>query len=132
MIGLDTNVLVRYFTEDDPKQSKLAREVFERRLSKATPGYISTVVLIEMVWVLTRAYSSPREIVADIIDGLLTSPVIAFENKVQVRKALAEYRSTAADFGDCLIGHGNEAAGCEATLTFDRTAAKLRGFRLLA
>lgn len=132
MIGLDTNVLVRYFTEDDPKQSKLARAVFERRLSKAAPGYISTVVLIEMVWVLTRAYSSPREVVADIVDGLLTSPVIAFENKVQVRKALADYRSTAADFGDCLIGRGNEAAGCEATVTFDRAAAKLPGFKLLA
>lgn len=132
MIGLDTNVLVRYFTEDDPTQSKLARDLFERRLSKTTPGFVSTVVLVELVWVLTRAYASPRQVVADIIEGLLTSPVIVFENKVQVRKALADYRATGADFGDCLIGRGNEAAGCSATMTFDRAAAKLPGFKLLA
>lgn len=132
MIGLDTNALVRYFTQDDPTQSKLARALFERRLSKATPGFVSTVVLVELVWVLTRVYACPRQVVADIIDGLLTSPAIAFEDKVRVRKALADYRATGADFGDCLIGRGNEAAGCSVTMTFDRAAAKLPGFKLLA
>lgn len=50
MIGLDTNVLVRYLAQDDPTQSPRATEIIEQEISKEKPGYISSVVLVETVW----------------------------------------------------------------------------------
>ena len=131
MIGLDTNVLVRFFAQDDPQQSRAARSLINGKLTRDHPGYVAAIVLAEFAWVMKRLYDADRGEVAAAIEGLLTSPVITVEHKPLIWKALSDLRASSIDFSDCLIKHVNAAAGCEVTCTFDRTAAKLAGFRLL-
>lgn len=131
MIGLDTNVLVRYFTEDDPAQARVAARLIEQKLSAESPGHVSCIVLAELAWVLARSYGSPKATIIEIIEGLLASPALVIEQKAAVRQALQAHRGSGGDFADCLIAQVSAAAGCEATLTFDRAAARLPGFRLL-
>ncbi len=132
MIGLDTNVLVRFFAQDEPQQSKAARALINRKLTRDRPGHVATIVLAEFAWVMKRLYRADREEISAALEGLLTSPVIAVEHKAQVWKALGDFRATTIGFSDCLMKHINAAAGCEVTCTFDRSAAKVAGFRLLA
>ena len=70
MIGLDTNVLVRYLTQDDPSQARLATDLIERRLSHQDPGFISIVAMVETAWVLERAYGLSAAEVAAVIERL--------------------------------------------------------------
>lgn len=130
MIGIDTNVLVRYLAQDDAMQSPLATEIVES-FTTEEPGYISQVVLVETVWVLTRSYRMTREAIADAVEVLLRSREMIVEGTEAGYLALATYRATKADFADALIAHGGRLAGCTETLTFDRGAASHAGMRLL-
>ncbi len=131
MIGLDTNVLVRYLTQDDTRQASAAARLLENELSADTPGYVCAVVLAELVWVLSAAYAATREEIADTVEGLLGAPSLAFEHKAEVWQALRSYRAAKADFSDCLVAQVARAAGCTRIATFDRTAARVEGFALL-
>lgn len=133
MIGLDTNVLVRYFTDDEPKQARAARQLIETRLTRDAPGHVNTVTLAETAWVLQRLYGAGREEVARVVDSLLTAPNVVVERKALVRRALQAYAGApAAGFSDCLIAQINGEAGCDTTLTFDKRASKVAGFTLLS
>lgn len=133
MIGLDTNVLVRYFTDDEPRQASAARRLIEVRLSRDAPGHVNVVTLAETVWVLQRLYSAGRDEIARVVDSLLAAGNLVVERKALVRRALQGYAAApAAGFSDCLIAQLNADAGCEATMTFDKRAAKLAGFAMLA
>jgi predicted nucleic-acid-binding protein len=130
MIGLDTNILVRYFTQDDARQSKAANQLIAN-LNKQTPGYITLVTLCELIWVLEISYSTPKQHVLEIIEQILQSDELEIENKPIAWKALASCRQSAADFGDVVVLKLCEHAGCEESFTFDKVAAKLLGFTLL-
>ena len=130
MIGIDTNVLVRYLAQDDERQSSLASQIIEA-LTAEEPGFITTVVLVETVWVLTRAYKMSRPQIADVITLLLQSRELVIEHADAVHLAHATFERTAADFADALIAHGARLAGCRETVTFDRAAAADTGMRLL-
>ena len=130
MIGLDTNVLVRYFVQDDEVQAALATELVAS-LSAETPGYVSVVSLTELSWVLARSYGLGRERVASAIQALLDSREIVVDRADAVRRALNTYRTTTADLADCLIERGGAEAGCTATVTFDVRASRDAGMRLL-
>lgn len=131
MIGLDTNVLVRYFAQDDVAQSKKATALMES-LSAEQPGYVSQVALVEVVWVLGRCYGVEREQVKDIIDSMIATKELVVEGADTVRKALRVFAASAkADFADCLIERSGHAAACEYTVTFDTAASKVAGMRLL-
>ena len=133
MIGLDTNVLVRYFAQDEPKQATAARRLFQTRLTRDSPGHVNVVTLAETLWVLKRLYGAERAELAHVIENLLAAPNIAVERRASVRKALQAFAtSSAAGFADCLIAQLNADAGCAQTLTFDRGAAKVAGFELIA
>lgn len=132
MIGLDTNVLVRYLTRDDPEQYRTAKAFVESTCTKETPGVIGPVVLCELVWVLTGAYDATKADVARIMDQLLRTRQLVVPDRDVVRRALADYREGAADFADCLIGQMNQEAGCAETVTFDRGAAELNAYRMLS
>jgi predicted nucleic-acid-binding protein len=67
MTGLDTNILVRYLTQDDSIQSPLATRIVEKRLSAVSPGFLSVVAMVETVWVLDRAYGFAPTEIADAI-----------------------------------------------------------------
>ena len=133
MIGLDTNVLVRYFAQDEPKQAAAARRLFQTRLTREAPGHVNVVTLAETCWVLKRLYAAGRAELVQVLENLLAAPNIVVERRALVRKALQAFEASAvAGLSDCLIAQLNGDAGCAQTLTFDRGAAKLDGFEMLS
>lgn len=130
MIGLDTNVLVRYVMQDDPKQSQKASRLIES-LTPEAPGFVPLVSLVELVWVLTSCYDLTREQVSQALDGLLRAKEIVLDCAEQVSQALRTFGAGSADFADCLIERTAAAAGCEKTMTFDAGAVKAAGMTLI-
>ena len=131
MIGLDTNVVVRYLTRDDPVQWPLALKLI-RSLSPDSPGFLSLIVLVEIVWVLEDSYSFSRERIEEVVDTLLRSRELIIERADLARQSLRTFSTSRADFADCLIGGCARAAGCSHTATFDRKAAASIGMHLLS
>ena len=130
MIGLDTNVLVRYVTHDHPGQTATAIEVM-KSLTRETPGFLSMVVVAELVWVLETCYSFSKAEVIETLEGLLRSKELIVERADIALQALSNFKTTRSDFSDCLIERGGHAAGCRHTITFDRRAGSLEGMKLL-
>lgn len=130
MIGLDTNVLVRLITDDDPAQAEKAERFLRDNTSSSNPAFINCIVLVELEWVLRSVYGYERALIADALEKLLDSPGRCIEREGEVRDAAAAYRM-GGDFADALIGSINRAIGCDVTLTFDRGAPKGAGFRVL-
>lgn len=132
MRGVDTNVLVRYLTQDDPAQFAQAAELMNRLEAAGERVYINSVVLSELVWVLSGArYRFSRSAIAETIEQLLVIPLFELEDRDQVVAAVADYRDGSADFADYLIGRKNLGVGCERTATFDSHLAGLRAFEVL-
>lgn len=130
MTGLDTNVLVRYIMQDDPKQASRASRLVES-LSAESPGFVTLVSVVELVWVLGSCYELQRAQLSDALEGLLRTKEIVLERAETVWKAVRLYRGSSADFADCLIERSAAAAGCACTMTFDRSAAKSCGMSLI-
>jgi len=131
MIGLDTNVVIRFLAQDDAVQSPIATR-FISRLSKERPGFISAVVLAEITWVLSRAYKTPRGDIARAVEGLLRSAELIVENAEAAYRALGAYQaSTSGEFADALIAQTAALAGASETISFDHDAATAFGMRLL-
>lgn len=126
MIALDTNVVVRFLTQDDPVQSPQARALFAR-LTDDSPGYLCREVLVEIVWVLERAYDLPRHDIAAAMDGLLAAREIVVESAERVGIAVERYRQGGAGFADQMIVLAARDAGCSATFSFDRKAISQAG-----
>jgi predicted nucleic-acid-binding protein len=129
MIGLDTNVLVRYLTLDDPVQSAAAVRIFSS-LSPDSPGFISLAVTLELVWVLESSYGFGKDRIVETVDALLRTEELVMEQDDIVRQALRRFAGTRTDFADCLIERSGHDAGCEYTSTFDKKAVAT-GMRLL-
>lgn len=129
MIGLDTNVLVRYLVQDDPAQAAAASAVIDR-LTENDPGYLSLVTVVELHCVLRRAYTISPARCGELIEGLLDSRELRVDQAATVRAALTASRD-GLDFADALIAELGRAAGCEHTVTFDRQAATSTAMRLL-
>lgn len=132
MIGLDTNVVIRYVTQDDPRQSAAATRLFEKTLSADNPGFVSAITLCEICWVLAESYGADRDRIRAVIEGLLGSKQVVVESGELAWKALRAWQGSAADFSDALIGEIAAAHGAEQVATFDKAAAKLPRFRLLS
>lgn len=130
MIGLDTNVVVRFLTQDDPVQSAQATAFFAG-LSQDRPGYLCREVMVELVWVLERAYRLPRQDIAAAIDGLLTAQELIVESADRVGLANERYRQGGAGFSDQMIGLAGRDAGCSATVSFDQQAVAQAGMTSL-
>jgi predicted nucleic-acid-binding protein len=130
MIGIDTNVLVRYVVQDDARQAAAANQFIETTLSDDAPGWIASIVLCEFVWVLEAAYGYARTAIAATLQRLFEVDRFRLEAPALAWRALDGYRA-GADFRDALIALGNEQAGCDYTATFDRGAVRLKQMRLL-
>jgi hypothetical protein len=132
MIALDTNILVRYVTQDDVVQSAKATKLIEA-LTSAKPAFVPMIVVVELVWVLESCYQANRKAISDTLGMLLQSEELRLERGDVVGQALRLFRAEKnTDFVDCLIERVAHAAGCEHMVTFDREASKLAGTRLLA
>ena len=130
MIGIDTNVLVRYVVQDDARQAAVASQFIETTLSDDEPGWIASVVLCEFVWVLEGAYGYARNLIVATLQRLFEVDRFRVEAPALAWRALDEYRG-GGDFSDALIALANEHEGCGYTATFDRAAAKMKQMRLL-
>lgn len=130
MIGLDTNVLVRYIMQDDAKQAAKATKLIES-LSPDAPGFVTLVSVIELVWVLSSCFDLTREQIAQALDALLRAKQLVVDQADQVVRALRTYSSSSADFADCLIERTASSAGCAKTMTFDVAASKQAGMTLI-
>lgn len=130
MIGLDTNVLLRYFVQDDIRQSACA-ETLIHNLSLSNQGFVSLVVVVELVWALHYVFRLERCDVHAILNQLANIPEIKVEKDAQFLGALRLFSTSSADFADCLIISIAKRAGCSYTVTFDRKAAKLPGARYM-
>lgn len=130
MIGLDTNVLVRYIMQDDAKQAAMATTLIER-LSAAAPGFITLVSVVELAWVLSSCYDLSRAQVAQALEVILRSKQLIVDQAEHVVRALRAFSAGNADFADCLIERMAASAGCARTMTFDSAAAKSAGMTLI-
>jgi predicted nucleic-acid-binding protein len=130
MIGLDTNVLVRYIMQDDAQQSRKATTLIES-LSDDQPGFITIVSILELYWVLTSCYELTNDQVKQALDVLLRTRQFIVDRADQVLRALKVFEAGKADFADCLIERTASSAGCEEMFTFDADAAKYAGMTLI-
>lgn len=130
MIALDTNLLVRFLVQDDPEQARLATDLVEQLTDDAS-GFVSREVLIELVWVLERAYRLGRAEITAALDGLLAATELQIEGADQVGPALELYRNEGFGFADLMIAAAARRAGASELVTFDRKVARLPGVRLL-
>lgn len=124
MKGLDTNVLARYLTEDDPVQARRAAAWIATTVARGERCYISPVVLCELCWVLRAAYRVSKSDLLLALDRILATSQFVVGDKDVVRAAVAAYRAGQAEFADYFIGLAHHDAGCDRTATFDR---RLRG-----
>ena len=131
MIGLDTNVLVRYIIQDDAKQSPKATKIIETLDGVEKIGYVSLVSIVELVWVLGTSYELTRAQVAQALDSLIRAKQLKIESADQVIRALRVFKAGKSDFADCMIERSANSAGCEKTITFDVNASRHAGMTLI-
>jgi predicted nucleic-acid-binding protein len=131
MIGLDTNLLLRYLLDDDETQARQARDFIHGAVSRGESLFINLIVLCEFVWVLGRSYQRTEEEIAAALEQIMTVEEFDIQERSLVVGAIQDFRSRRVDFADCLIGVLNRSVGCASTITFDRSAGGLDSFSLL-
>lgn len=128
MLGVDTNILIRYLIRDDQPQYEKARRLIDREVSKGEPVLVSLPVLLESEWVLRSRYELPKSEIVAAFSAMLDTADLAFEDEPSIEHAMYLWKDSPADFADCLVDARNLRLGCSATATFDGRALKLAGF----
>ena len=131
MIGLDTNVLVRHLTQDEPDQSRVATEFIRQATDSGEILFVSDIVLCELVWVLSRAYDYSKEVIAEVLTRISRVADFEFQDSDLLELAVMDYRSGQGDFADYFIGRRARSFGCRTTLTFDKSLEFHETFTLL-
>ena len=132
MVGLDTNVILRYLLQDDPKQTTLANHIVDHVLSDRNPGFISLVTVLETVWVLRSLLKQTPAEIAIHLEQLLAADSLEVQNEQQVFEAAFALKRGTGEFEDALIGALNAWVGCPHTLTFDKKALRMPYFQLIS
>jgi predicted nucleic-acid-binding protein len=128
MLGVDTNVLIRYLIRDNQPQYEKARRLIDREVSKGDPLLVSLLVLLESEWVLRSRYGLPKSEIVAAFSAMLDATDLVFEDEPSIEHAIYLWKDSSADFADCLIDARNLRLGCRATATFDGRALRLEGF----
>ncbi len=128
MLGIDTNVLVRFLVRDDEAQFERARKLIKREVSAGRRVFVNHLVVMETEWVLRSRYAIPKTQVIEALSGLLDAADVQMEDEPAIEQALFTWKDAAADFADCLIGAKNRRLGCQATASFDSKASRLLDF----
>ena len=131
LIGLDTNVLVRFLVKNEARQARSAVAFVTRACTVEDPCRINRIVLCELQWVLESAYDYPGAVVAEALSRILRTREFVVEDANDAWGALRDYGAGTSDFADTLLARVNRRAGCEHSATFDRRAARLDGFDLV-
>ena len=129
MIGLDTNILIRFLTRDDPALYKKVEDFF--KLHRGARFFVSQTVLLETWWVLIQVYQYPVEDIVQVLLRLIDGGDIVVENYSAIVSALKQVNTNNVSFEDALIAEVNAEFGCEYTITFDRKATRIKGMKLL-
>ena len=132
MIGLDTNVLIRYIVRDDQRQTEAATRLIESKCTSEDPGLINLIVLCELVWVLDRGYKYDRRMVARVVRRILSVKELRVDEAESAWRAIRLYEQGKADFADYIIGLSNQREKAEVTYTFDRKATESDLFKLVS
>ena len=128
MLGIDTNVLVRFLVRDDEAQFEKARKLIKREVSAGRRIFVNQLVLMETEWVLRSRYGVKKVQIIDSISSLLDANDLQIEDEPSVEEAVFVWRDSNAEFADCLIGAKNRRLGCRATASFDQKSWKLPDF----
>jgi predicted nucleic-acid-binding protein len=128
MLGVDTNVLIRYLIRDNQPQYEKARRLIDREVSKGDPLLVSLLVLLESEWVLRSRYGLPKSEIVAAFSAMLQATDLVFEDEPSIEHAIYLWKDSSADFADCLIDARNLRLGCRATATFDGRGLRLAGF----
>jgi predicted nucleic-acid-binding protein len=128
MIGIDTNVLVRFFVRDDEAQFQRAQRLIRGAATRGETVLVSQLVLLETEWVLRSRYALGKDDILGAFSGLLDAEEFTIEDEASVEQALFHWRSSAAQFADCLIGARHANLGCRATASFGSAALGLPWF----
>lgn len=131
MKGLDTNVLVRYLTEDDPVQARRAAAFITTTVTRGERCFVSPVVLCELCWVLRAAYRISKTDLLLTLDRILATSQFVIGDKDVIRAAVEAYRAGPAEFADYFIGLAHQDSGCDRTATFDRRLRGAVGFQVI-
>lgn len=131
MIGLDTNLLIRYLTKDEASQYNKVKRLIDDAVAENERLLVNCAVLCEMTWVLETVYQYSRLEIADVLERILDTAQFEVERAEEARHALDDFRSTKAGFADALIGRVNRALGATRTATFDRHLKSLDTFTVL-
>lgn len=131
MIGLDTNILVRYFVQDEPKQARVASDLIEKSGKIGEIFYLNVIVLCELVWVLESLYKIKKKDIVNLLDAIFFTSQFEIESRDEVRKVFDDFKNANMDFADCLIGVLNKKSGCIKTLTFDKGTKGSAHFEIL-
>lgn len=131
MIGLDTNVIARYVVRDDPRQTAAATRLIESACTPESPGFVSMIAIVELVWVLARGYRYRRAQIAGVLRKMLSADDLRVERSELAWQALNLYERGEADFADYLIGLCGHHEKVETTFTFDRRSPGSPLFRLV-
>lgn len=132
MIGIDTNLALRYLLKDDKLQTAKAEHILEHTLTENGPGFISLVTVLEMIWVLESVYKFSAQEIVSAIEQLIQAEALFVQNEREVYQALQLVKNAQGTFNDALVAALGQWAGCSHTLTFDRKACRLPGFKLIA
>lgn len=130
MIGIDTNILVRYLVRDDLDQAAIASKIIEQAKDKNEAIFINRIVLCELVWVLESAYECPKASIISVLKQILSTKQFEIDNATVAWQAVDDFAGSKADFADCFIGRSNSEVGCKTTYSFDKGTKKLSGFTL--
>jgi predicted nucleic-acid-binding protein len=131
MKGIDTNVLVRYILQDDAKQSHQATSFIEKECSVETPGFITGIILCELVWVLEKAYGYEAKNIALVLKYILETRQFHIHQSDIIWQAFQASVDENVSFADAYITKLNAHYACEYTITFDKKASRLKEFKLL-
>ncbi len=130
MEAFDTNVVVRLCVRDDEEQFRRAEIIF-RQATSGAGAWLSSVVLVELTWVLRVAYKFDRKMTADTLRRLLATDGVHVEDDATVRLALAAFEAGTADFADYFILESARRDGALPLHTFDERLGKADGAMLI-
>lgn len=131
MRGIDTNVLARYLTQDDAPQAKAVDELIRNTAAEGELLHLDDVVLCELVWVLRAAYRQDKPAIVTVLEKVLATSLFSFDDRGLLSQALGDFRTGKGDFADYVMGRRNRRAGCDRTVTFDRSLKGSATFTVL-
>ena len=131
MIGVDTNILVRFLVGDDTNQSQKVYQIFKKAESENSQLYVTILVVLELIWVLESAYDIKRDELLECLSQLILMPIFDFQNLSAIQKFIQIAQVTNFDLSDLLIAYVSEDGGCKQVLTFDKKASKHKLFKLI-